>query len=321
MHRMNPTVFIDGDQGTTGLDLQNRLRGRDEFRVLTLPAQLRKDPQARRAALNRCDIAVLCLPDAAAREAVAMIDNPEVRVIDASSAHRVTPGWTYGLPELSTTQAQQIAASRRVSNPGCYPTGAVALLRPLVDAGLLPAGQPLNIHAVSGYSGKGRAGVEQFEVQGVAVPGFQAYGLGLEHKHVPEIQQYARLATRPVFLPSYGSFRQGILLTIPLHAAWLAPGTTGARLHECLAAHYAGSRYVRVTPLRAPADMGELDPQVLNGTNFMELTVAANDRTGQAVLCAVLDNLGKGAAGAAVQNLELMAAAAAAAVREPALPR
>ena len=316
---MKPTVFIDGDQGTTGLDLQNRLRGLD-YRIATLPSHLRKDPAARRAALNSCDIAILCLPDAAAREAVAMVTEPQVRIIDASSAHRVEPGWTYGLPELSADQPQQIAQARRVSNPGCYPTGAVALLRPLVDAGLLPAAQPLAIHAVSGYSGKGRAGVEQFEMHGVAVPGFQAYGLGLQHKHVPEIRQHAGLAARPIFLPSYGSFRQGILLMVPLHYAWLAPGTNGARLHDCLAARYAGSRYVRVTPLRAPEAMGELDPQVLNGTNFMELTVAANDRNGQAVLCAVLDNLGKGAAGAAVQNLELMAAAAAA-VPEPALPR
>lgn len=305
---MNPTIFIDGDQGTTGLDLQNRLRGLD-FSIRTLPAARRKDPAARRDALNDCDIAILCLPDDAAREAVGWITNPAVRVIDASSAHRTAPGWVYGLPELDDGQPARIASAQRVSNPGCYPTGAVALLRPLRDAGLLPAQLPLAIHAISGYSGKGRAGVEQFERDGSAVPGLQVYGLGLAHKHVPEIQAHAGLGARPIFLPAYGGYRQGIVLMIPLHLAQLAAGASARALHACLADRYAGSEFVEVLPLAAPGAAGELDPQALNGTNRMQLTVAASDATGQVVLCAVLDNLGKGAAGAAVQNLALMARA------------
>ncbi|AEG92921.1 N-acetyl-gamma-glutamyl-phosphate reductase (N-acetyl-glutamate semialdehyde dehydrogenase)-like protein [Ramlibacter tataouinensis TTB310] len=303
MRCMDPILFIDGDQGTTGLDLQRRLLGQP-FRVRTLPPEQRKDPDARRDALNGCDIAVLCLPDAAAREAVAWVDNPAVRVLDASSAHRTAPGWVYGLPELDTRQPACIAAATRVSNPGCYPTAAVALLRPLRDAGLLPADLPLAIHAVSGYSGQGRAGVERFEGGEAAATALQVYGLGLEHKHVPEIQHHASLAERPVFVPAYGNYRQGIVLTIALHLRLLAPGSTAARLHDCLAAHYAGSEFIELQAAGAP---GELDPQALNGTNRMRLTVAGNDRTGQVVLCAVLDNLGKGAAGAAVQNLALMA--------------
>ncbi len=301
----SPILFIDGDQGTTGLDLRHRLQGRD-FRIRTLPPERRKDPAARRDALNDCDIAVLCLPDAAAREAVAWIENPAVRVIDASSAHRTSPGWVYGLPELDAQQTQRIAAARRVTNPGCYPTAAVALLRPLVEAGLVPADYPLAIHAVSGYSGQGRAGVEAFEAAQGA-PALQVYGLGLEHKHVPEIQQHAGLAQRPVFVPAYGSYRQGIVLTIALHLRLLAAEATAARLHACLADRYRGSECVHVRPLAAPADAAQLDPQVHNGSNDMSLVVAGNDRHGQVVLCAVLDNLGKGAAGAAVQNLELMA--------------
>ena len=309
---MEPILFIDGDQGTTGLDLQNRLRGRD-FKIRTLPSALRKDPAARRDALNDCDIAVLCLPDAAAREAVAWLENPRVRVLDASSAHRTQAGWVYGLPELDEAQPGLIASASRVSNPGCYPTGAVALLRPLRDAALLPAEYPVAIHAVSGYSGKGRAGVEACERGEASVVPFQVYGLGLEHKHIPEIELHARLGARPLFLPAYGAFRQGIVLTIPLHLRLLPAEASVQRIHACLADRYAGSEAIEVLPLAAPERAAELDPQVLNGTNRMQLTVAGNAKTGQAVLCAVLDNLGKGAAGAALQNLELMARQAVAA--------
>lgn len=304
---MDLNIFIDGDQGTTGLDLRNRLHG-GEFRIRTLPDGLRKDLAARRAALNESDIAILCLPDAAAREAVAMIENPAVRVIDASSAHRTSPGWVYGLPELDAGQGERIASARRVTNPGCYPTAAVALLRPLTDAGLLPADYPLAIHAVSGYSGQGRAGAEAHEA-GAGAHSLTVYGLGLEHKHVPEIETYAGLAQRPVFVPAYGSYRQGIVLTIGLHARLLAAGVSGARIHECLADRYRGAAHVQVMPISSAAPLAELDPQLHNGSNDMSLAVAWNERTGQIVLGAVLDNLGKGAAGAAVQNLRLMAGA------------
>ncbi|MDA8446072.1 N-acetyl-gamma-glutamyl-phosphate reductase [Paracidovorax valerianellae] len=304
---MDQKLFIDGDQGTTGLDLQNRLRGSSEFRIRTLPADLRKNAAARREALNDCDIAILCLPDAAARDAVAMIENPAVRVIDASSAHRTSPGWVYGLPELDAQQAERIATATRVTNPGCYPTAAVALLRPLTDAGLLPADYPLVIQAVSGYSGQGRAGAEAHEA-GTGAHSLKVYGLALEHKHVPEIEAYAGLAARPLFVPAYGSYRQGIVLTIGLHARLLPAEATGARIHECLADRYRGAAHVHVhvVPMSADAPVVELDPQVHNGSNDMSLAVSWNERTGQIVLSAVLDNLGKGAAGAAVQNLRLM---------------
>jgi N-acetyl-gamma-glutamyl-phosphate reductase len=308
---MDLNIFIDGDQGTTGLDLQNRLRG-GEFRIRTLPADVRKDAAARRAALNESDIAILCLPDAAARDAVAMIDNPAVRVIDASSAHRTSPGWVYGLPELDAGQGERIASAARVTNPGCYPTAAVALLRPLTDAGLLPADYPLVIHAVSGYSGQGRAGAEAHEA-GAGSAGahsLKVYGLALEHKHVPEIEAYAGLTERPIFVPAYASYRQGIVLTIGLHARMLPSEASGARIHECLAERYRDAAHVRVLPMSSAASMTELDPQVHNGSNDMSLAVSFNDRTGQIVLSAVLDNLGKGAAGAAVQNLRLMTGAA-----------
>jgi N-acetyl-gamma-glutamyl-phosphate reductase len=305
---MDLNIFIDGDQGTTGLDLQNRLRN-GEFRIRTLPAGVRKDAAARRAALNECDIAILCLPDAAARDAVAMIENPSVRVIDASSAHRTSPGWVYGLPELDARQGGLIASASRVTNPGCYPTAAVALLRPLTDAGLLPTDYPLAIHAVSGYSGQGRAGVEAHEAEavGAGAHSFKVYGLALEHKHVPEIEAYAGLTERPIFVPAYGSYRQGIVLTIGLHARMLAGDVSGARIHECLAQRYRDAAHVHVLPMSPAVPLTELDPQVHNGTNEMSLAVACNERTGQIVLSAVLDNLGKGAAGAAVQNLRLMA--------------
>ncbi|MFQ1064463.1 N-acetyl-gamma-glutamyl-phosphate reductase [Bordetella trematum] len=295
-------VFIDGDQGTTGLQIHERLRGRDDIRVLTLPSALRKDSRHRAEALNDCDIAVLCLPDAAAREAVAAIRNPAVRVLDASSAHRLTPGWEYGFAEMRAGQAERIAQARRVTNPGCYPTGAVALLHPLVAAGLLPADYPFTVHAVSGYSGKGRAGVEEYEGGQGNAPPYLAYGLGLEHKHTPEIERYAGLSARPVFLPAYGAFRQGIVLTIALQTRLLPAGVSGQALRAHLASHYAGSRYVQVQE-QAPA---ELDPRAANGGNDLHLHVLEHAGHGQIVLAAVFDNLGKGASGAAVQNLDLM---------------
>lgn len=310
---MSPLVFIDGDQGTTGLQVQQWLAGRTDLRLLQLPGEHRKRTAHRAEALNDCDLALLCLPDAAAREAVALVRRPGVRVIDASSAHRTAAGWVYGLPELGASQPGQIATAQRVSNPGCYPTGALALLRPLVDAGLVPADYPLVIHAVSGYSGRGRAGLEDHEGAGAprALP-YQIYGLGLNHKHVPEIQQHAGLSHAPVFVPAYGHYRQGIVLTIALHLRLLPAGVTAAHLHAALQARYAVPGFIELQPLADGADDADaldamrLDPQALNGSNQLRLAVFSQPRTGQVLLAAVFDNLGKGAAGAAVQNLELM---------------
>ncbi|WP_296257459.1 MULTISPECIES: N-acetyl-gamma-glutamyl-phosphate reductase [unclassified Pseudomonas] len=302
-----PVIFIDGDQGTTGLQIHQRLQGRSDLRLVTLPAHQRKHPFSRRAAINACDIAILCLPDDAAREAATSIENPAVRVIDASSAHRTDPEWVYGFAQISAQQQQAIANGKRISNPGCYPTGAVGLLRPLLDAGLVPRDYPISINAVSGYSGKGRAGVDEFEGPDAAqATPFQIYGLGLAHKHVPEIQQYSGLSERPVFIPAYGSFRQGIVLTIALHLRLLAPGTSGARLHACLERYYAGSALVEVLSMQASSALSGLDPRALNDTDKLRLMVFEN--AGQVLLAAVFDNLGKGAAGAAVQNLDLMLA-------------
>lgn len=302
---MTPLVFIDGDQGTTGLQILSRLQSRTDLRLLTLPETQRKDPAARADALQRADFAVLCLPDAAARESVALAEGSRVRIVDASSAHRTAPGWTYGLPELDAAQAGLIAASGRVSNPGCYPTGAVALLRPLVDAGLLAADTPLAIHAVSGYSGQGRAGVERHEgPQGAQAPAFELYGLRLQHKHVPEIRRHAGLVHAPIFVPGYAHYAQGIVLTVPLHRSQLQGDA--ARVHQCLADRYAGQPHVEVMPFTPGQGPESLDPQALNGRDDLRLHVLASTDGSQLLLAAVFDNLGKGAAGAAVQNLELM---------------
>ena len=305
----SPLVFIDGDQGTTGLQIHERLRNRTDISLLTLAGAERKDSRRRAEAINACDIAILCLPDAAAREAVGAIVNPAVRVIDASSAHRTHRDWTYGFPEMTPGQAERIANARRVTNPGCYPTGAVGLLRPLVQAGLVPGDYPVSIHAVSGYSGRGRAGVEEHEGACAAnAPSLQVYGLDLAHKHTPEIQQHATLVHRPIFVPAYGAFRQGIVLTVPLALRLLPPSVDGATLHACLARHYADAAHVRVLPLHESSALKHLDPQVLNGTNDMHLSVFHDVEHEHVLLSAVFDNLGKGASGAAVQNLDLMLA-------------
>ena len=302
-----PHVFIDGDQGTTGLQIHQRLCNRTDLRLVTLSHEHRKDPQRRAEIINDCDIAILCLPDQAARDVVASIKNPAVRVIDASSAHRTHPDWVYGFAQMNSQQAGRIATARRVSNPGCYPTGAIGLLRPLLEAGLLPTDYPMNIHAVSGYSGKGRAGVQEHEGEGASqAPAFQVYGLGLAHKHIPEIQQHSGLTERPLFVPAYGAFRQGIVLTIPLQLRLLAQGVDAMRLHACLMQHYADARHVQVMSMEEAKALTHLDPQALNGTDSLQLVVFENDETGQVLLAAVFDNLGKGAAGAAVQNLDLM---------------
>lgn len=300
-------LFIDGEQGTTGLQIHDRLRNRADITLMTLPAAQRKDSRLRAQMLNDCDIAILCLPDDAARESVAMLENPNVRVIDASSAHRITPGWTYGFAEMSAEQPEHIRNSKRITNPGCYPTGAIGLLRPLVNAGLLPADYPLSIHAVSGYSGGGRAAVDLYEGNTAeAAPAFQVYGLGLKHKHVPEIARYAKLTSPPFFMPAYGAYRQGIVLSVPLQQRLLPRNASAMTIYACLEQHYLNSRHVKVLELKTSADAERINPEHLNNTNDMALGVYSNPDSGQILLTAVFDNLGKGASGAAVQNLDLM---------------
>jgi N-acetyl-gamma-glutamyl-phosphate reductase len=305
---MTAKVFIDGEAGTTGLQIHARLKDRRDIELLGIAPELRKDPAARAERLNTADLAILCLPDDAAREAVALIDNAKVKVIDASTAHRVSPGWVYGFPESEPGQRAAIAAATRVSNPGCWSTGAIALLRPLVRDGLVPADWPATISGVSGYSGGGKPMIAEFEqpAAGEAPVPYRVYATGLAHKHVPEIQTWVGLTGRPLMAPAVGRYYKGMIVEVPLQL-WALPGLpTVADIQASLSEAYAAEPFVEVATREQAEAVKTLDPEGLNGTNRMRLYVFGSESNRQARLVALLDNLGKGASGAAVQSLNIM---------------
>jgi len=306
---MTHKIFIDGEAGTTGLQIRQRLEGRTDIELISIDPARRKDVSARKEIINRADVVVLCLPDDAAREALGFVDNDRTRVIDASTAYRTAEGWAYGFPEMTRTQRAVIAGARRVSNPGCYPTGFIGLVRPLTDAGILPAHWPLSVNAVSGYSGGGRKMIAEFEDQ--AAPDFtrvpyRVYGLSLAHKHVPEMRLHGGLEHPPIFQPSVGRYAQGMIVEVPLPLYALPSAPKLKDLHAALVKAYAAERFIEVATMEEADSLSTLAPEGLNGTNRMKLYVFGSDSLQQARLVALLDNLGKGASGAAVQNLNLM---------------
>lgn len=307
---MKPKIFIDGEHGTTGLQIRTRLAARDDLAVLSIPEAERRNLDLRAERLHEADVAILCLPDDASKEAVRILEgNNSTRIIDTSTAHRVHPDWAYGFAEMDAAQRQRIADARLVANPGCYPTGAISLIRPLVAAGILPADYPVSVNAVSGYTGGGKQMIAQMEDASrpdhIASPHF-LYGLPLMHKHVAEMKQHGLLERRPIFAPSVGRFAQGMIVQVPLHLADLNGAASIGDIHATLAAHYAGQDIVEVVPLATSAKLDRLDPTELADTDNMKLYVFGTEGQGQLNLVALLDNLGKGASGAAVQNMDLM---------------
>jgi N-acetyl-gamma-glutamyl-phosphate reductase len=299
------TVFVDGQEGTTGLRIHEVLAGRRDVELLKIYADKRKDAAERARLLNAADVAFLCLPDAAAREAVALVTNPRTCLIDASTAHRTVPGWVFGMPELCAGQREALRAAKRIANPGCHASAFILLLRPLVDAGLVPAATALSATSITGYSGGGKKMIERYQAQPLeqALTSPRPYGLNLQHKHLPEMLAHTGLTAAPVFMPMVANFYKGLAVTVPVHMAAL--GTTPEALHAALTARYADERFVRVMPLRdaATLEAGFLDVQACNDTNRVDLFVFANAT--QALLVARLDNLGKGASGAAVQAMNV----------------
>lgn len=309
---MKPKIFIDGEHGTTGLQIRTRLAGRDDLDMLSIPEAERRNAELRAEMLAEADVAILCLPDEGAREAIAMLEgNNSTRLIDTSTANRINPDWAYGFVEMDEGQVQKIATARFVANPGCYPTGAIGLIRPLVKAGILPADYPVTVNAVSGYSGGGKQLIAQMEQadhpEHITAPHF-LYGLSLTHKHLPEMQMHGLLDRAPLFAPSVGRFHQGMIVQVPLHVADLNGSPKLADIHAALSRHYGGGGSVEVVPLDVSAALPRVDPTKLNDTDRMELHVFGTEGKGHVNLVAVLDNLGKGASGAAVQNMELMLA-------------
>lgn len=298
---MKPSVFIDGDSGTTGLQIRNRLAGRDDIQLISIDPEKRKDEDTRANLLNAADVAILCLPDEAARDVVKRISNPATVIIDASSAHRTYPDWTYGFPELSAEHRSAIIGAKRISNPGCYPTGFIALMRPLVAAGLVPADHPVTVNAVSGYSGGGTSMIAEFEAGGDA---YRSYGLSQKHKHAPEMKHHAGLAHVPVFTPAVGHYSQGMIVEVPLALWALKSGLRRADIAYTYERAYEGSRFVDVHGPDRADRITTLEPEACNGTNRLDLFVFGNDE--QARLIARFDNLGKGASGAAIQNMNLV---------------
>jgi N-acetyl-gamma-glutamyl-phosphate reductase len=305
---MTTKIFIDGEHGTTGLQISSRLAGRKDLEIISIPTDRRKDPAARAEFLNAADVAILCLPDDAAKESVRLIQNDYTRVIDASTAHRVASGWVYGFAEMDKNQAEIIRNSKRIANPGCWPQGPIAMLRPLVAAGLLPAHYPVTVNGISGYSGGGRQMIEEYEAKQENADAFLPYGLSLKHKHVAELKINALLTSDPLMQPAVGNFAQGMITMVPLQLSTLPKAPTGAQLHAAIADHYIRieDSNVYVAPFNNNERSEEINPEIYNNTNQMMLHVHANDERGQAVLIAVYDNLGKGASGAAVQNLNLV---------------